>query len=387
MRKILSFLGIGLLALMLAVPASAAAKPIAVYINGSKVSFPAGSPYLKNNAVLVPFRVIFEQLGLQVLWNPATSTVTGTSADLSVSLKVGSSRATVNGIAKTLSTAPVASAGTTYVPLRFIAEATGGAAVWNPASQSVQITTKQATAEDKAAIQALITLSNQYFNEEKAKEFYSLMDSSQTYVEAIADLDASFKEYNLKSTIESFEIIDLKPNEATVYAVESLRRVSGPYTPDQEDEYLYTLIREKGGWRISSVESETTKILLTREEAMKSVTVPQADADAIKATINQYYKSLNDQSPAGVIAAMTSYGEEYDASVQADLEDFFATYDITYTTGATNIYYYSDKNAAIYVESKDKESGDSQTYEQGNIFILSKSDNGSWTIDDFNNIF
>lgn len=77
MKRFLSLLSISLLALILAVPAFAASKPIDVYINGSKVSFTAGSPYLANNSVLVPFRVVFEKLGLQVLWDAKTGTVTG----------------------------------------------------------------------------------------------------------------------------------------------------------------------------------------------------------------------------------------------------------------------------------------------------------------------
>lgn len=100
MKKLLSLLSISLLALILAVPAFAASKPIDVYINGSKVSFTAGTPYLANNSVLVPFRVIFEKLGLQVLWDAKTGTVTGKSSNLAISLKIGSNRATVNGTVK-----------------------------------------------------------------------------------------------------------------------------------------------------------------------------------------------------------------------------------------------------------------------------------------------
>ncbi|MFD1904243.1 hypothetical protein ACFTAO_38975 [Paenibacillus rhizoplanae] len=59
MKKLVSLLGISLLALVLAVPAFAADKPIKVYINGSNLAFTAGTPYLKDNTVLVPFRVVF----------------------------------------------------------------------------------------------------------------------------------------------------------------------------------------------------------------------------------------------------------------------------------------------------------------------------------------
>ncbi|WP_419885214.1 copper amine oxidase N-terminal domain-containing protein [Paenibacillus sp. B-A-8] len=388
MKRLLSLFSISLLALILAVPAFAASKPIDVYINGSKVSFTAGSPYLANNSVLVPFRVVFEKLGLQVLWDAKTGTVTGKSSNLAITLKIGSNRATVNGTVKKLTTAPVSSAGTTYIPLRFIAEATGGTAVWNSTSRSVQITTPVSKDKDEAAITALIRLSNQYFNEEKATSYYSLIDSDSSYAESVAELNESFKAFDIKNTIDSLEILDLKADEATVYTLESSRRTGGAYTPDTEDEYVYTLVRKNGSWKISSVESQSSTILLTREQALKTAAnIPQNDADAIKGTITKYYQAMNEENLTAVLSTMTSYGEEYDSSLKADLDDFFTSYDITYTPGISNVYFYSAKEAAIYVESKDKEASEEETYEQGLIYILSKSDTGVWTIDNTYNVY
>lgn len=387
MKKLLSLLSISLLALVLAVPAFAASKPIDVYINGSKVSFTAGSPYLANNSVLVPFRVVFEKLGLQVLWDAKTGTVTGKSSNLAITLTIGSNRATVNGTVKKLTTAPVSSAGTTYIPLRFIAEATGGTAVWNSSSRSVQITTPVSKDKDEAAITALVRLSNKYFNEENATSFYSLMEESSDS-ESVAELNESFKAFDIKNTIDSLEILDLKADEATVYTLESSRRTGGAYTPDTEDEYIYTLVRKNGNWKISSVESQSSSILLTREQALKpAANIPQNDADAVKGMITKYYQAMNEENSTAVLATMTSYGEEYDSSIKADLDDFFASYDITYTPGISNIYYYTAKEAAIYVESKDKEASEEETYEQGLIYILSKSDTGVWTVGNTYNVY
>ena len=382
LKKLVSIFSISLLALILAVPAFAATKPIDVYINGTKVAFTAGTPYLQNNSVLVPFRVVFEKLGLQVLWDAKTQSVTGTSSNLAITLKIGSNRATVNGTVKKLTVAPVSSAGTTYIPLRFIAEATGGTAVWNSTNRSVQITTPASKANDEAAITALIRLSNQYFNEENATKFYSLMDSEYSYTESIADLNSSFEIYDSKSTIDSLEILDINANEAIVHTVESLRWIGGAYSPDTEDEYLYTLIRNNGSWKISSVESQSSSVLLTREQGLKpAANLPQNDAEAIKNNINKYYQSMNEENPTGVLSTMTSYGEEYDSSLKDDLEDFFTSYDMTYTPGVSNVFFYSANEAALYVESKEKEASEEETYEQGLIYVFSKSDNGVWTID------
>lgn len=136
------------------------------------------------------------------------------------------------------------------------------------------------------------------------------------------------------------------------------------------------------------MESQSSTVLLTHEQGIKpAANIPQNDADALKGTISKYYQAMNEQNPTAVLSTMTSYGEEYDSSLKADLDDFFASYDITYTPGISNIYYYSAKEAAIYVESKDKEASEEETYEQGLIYILSKSDTGVWTIDDTYSIY
>lgn len=242
--------------------------------------------------------------------------------------------------------------------------------------------------KDEAAITALIRLSNQYFNEEKAISFYSLMDSESSYSESVSELNASFEVFDFKNTIESLEILDLKADEATVYTLESSRWIGGAYAPDTEDEYLYTLVRKNGAWKISSVESQSSTILLTREQALKpAANIPQSDADAIKGNITKYYQAMNEQNPSAVLSTMTSYGDEYDSSLKGDLEDFFASYDLTYTPGVSNIYFYSGNEAAIYVESKEKEASEEETYEQGLIYILSKSDTGVWTIDDSYSVY
>lgn len=382
MKRLISFFSISLLALILAIPAFAASQPINVFINESKLSFTAGSPYLENNSVLVPFRVVFEKLGLQVLWDAKTETVTGKSSNLTIILKIGSNRATVNGTVKKLTTAPVSSSGTTYVPLRFIAEATGGTAVWNATNRSVQITTPVAKNADEAAITALIRLSNEYFNQEQAISYYSLMDSEASNAESVAELNDSFAAFDLKNTIDSLEILDISADEATVYTIESSRRIGGAYTPDTQDDYIYTLVRKNGKWKISSVESQSQSILLTRDQLLRTAAnIPQSDGAAIKGTITKYYQAMNEQNSTAVLSNMTSYGEEYDASLMADLDNYFTSYDITYTPVVSNIYYYTATEVAIYVEVGSKEKGDPENYEQGIIYILSKSDTGVWTID------
>ncbi|MFF2911104.1 stalk domain-containing protein [Paenibacillus sp. NPDC057934] len=382
MKKLLSIMAAGLLALVMAIPAFAAEKPIEVYINGSKVPFASGAPYLQNNTILVPFRVVFEKLGLKVLWDAKTGTVTGTGKSLSVSLKIGSKVAMVNGTATKLPLAPVAKAGTTYIPLRFIAEATGGTAVWNPSSRTVNI--KASTSDPAAeaiAITDVIKLANKYHNEKNAEKYYSLIDPDSISDDSIADLKEQFKRYDQSTTIDNVEIIDLKTNEATVYTTETNRRTGGTYFPDQQYEYLYTLVRLGGKWKISEVESQNNVVLLTREQGLKPANVPQDDSVAILNNLTQYFQFMNEKDAKKVVSTMTSNGAENDDSLIGDFEEFFDSYDITYTPVVSNIFYYNAGEAAVYVESKVKEASEKVSFQTGSIYVLSKSANGAWTID------
>jgi hypothetical protein len=382
LKKYLTLMVAGLLALVLAVPAFAAAKPIDVYINGSKLSFTAGSPYLQNNSVLVPFRVVFEKLGLKVLWDAKTGTVTGTGPNLSVSLKIGSKLATVNGTVKKLPLAPVSSGGTTYIPLRFIAEATGGTAEWNPTTQTVQIKTSTSNpTADAVAITELIKLMNTYFNQKNASGYVSLLAPDSIYEDTLSNVKNAFDTYDQSITLDDLEIIDLKADEATTYTTETNRRKAGFYFPDQRYEYLYTLVRINGKWKVSEVENQGSTVLLTREQGLKTIDVPQADSGAIQDTIKKYYQFMNAKDVTNVVTTMTSGGAESDETLKADFEDFFDSYDMTYTLGVSNIFYYSAIEAAIYVETKEKEASERVSFQTGEIYVLSKSDKGVWTID------
>lgn len=115
-----------------------AEKPIEVYLNGEKLSFPI-DPFPENGTVLVPFRTIFEQLGLTVGWDHATQTVTGTKLGLSISFRVGEKAVTVNDEQMEFSVPSRVVNGTTLVPLRFISEVVGKEVIWDGNARTISI--------------------------------------------------------------------------------------------------------------------------------------------------------------------------------------------------------------------------------------------------------
>ena len=101
-------------------------------------------PIIINGRTMVPFRFIGEALDAFVDYNPTDKTVSYVLEGKNITLKIGSTTATVNGVNKTLEAAPVIlKTGRTIVPVRFISEAIGATVAWDAKTQKVTITFKK----------------------------------------------------------------------------------------------------------------------------------------------------------------------------------------------------------------------------------------------------
>lgn len=118
----------------------AANKRIEVNLDDKTLTFEK-APLLENGTTLVPFRPLFEAMGLEVGWNPADRKVTGTKDGLTVVMTIGSKTATVNGSSVPLLQAPKIVDGYTMVPLRFVGESTQALVAWNPYKPQILVYT------------------------------------------------------------------------------------------------------------------------------------------------------------------------------------------------------------------------------------------------------
>jgi len=121
-------------------PPVPAAQPIGVYLDGVPLSTDV-PPQLIDGRTLVPLRAIFEALGAEVDWNPATRTVTGTRGDTVVVLTIGSTTPTVNGQVVPIDVPAQIVDDRTLVPVRFVAESFGVEVDWDGNTRTVTITT------------------------------------------------------------------------------------------------------------------------------------------------------------------------------------------------------------------------------------------------------
>lgn len=123
--------------------AQTSAPYVRVFVDGSPVSFDQ-APVIANGRVLVPLRGVFERLGATVGWDPASQTVLAQRGATSVSLRIGSPQAFVNGQAQFMDAPALLVGGRTMVPLRFVSQTLGADVNWDAATSTVQIASQGA---------------------------------------------------------------------------------------------------------------------------------------------------------------------------------------------------------------------------------------------------
>ncbi|HEX6988593.1 MAG TPA: stalk domain-containing protein [Bacillota bacterium] len=102
---------------------------VTVELNGEVLALDPPA-FLFEGRTFVPLRGLFERLGAEVAFDPATSQITVTRGQRSVLLTLGSREAVVDGHPRTTDEPPLLINDRAYVPARFVTEALGDRADW-----------------------------------------------------------------------------------------------------------------------------------------------------------------------------------------------------------------------------------------------------------------
>ncbi|MDN4069133.1 N-acetylmuramoyl-L-alanine amidase family protein [Paenibacillus vini] len=120
----------------------AAAGSTSIYLDGKALELPKnGEVQNVNGNVMIPIRVVVEELGFVVDWDKKTRTITIQQSDTQLKLVVGQSTALVNGTKVKLAAAPKLVSDTTIVPLRFVGEQMGLTVTWDNVKKSAHLIT------------------------------------------------------------------------------------------------------------------------------------------------------------------------------------------------------------------------------------------------------
>jgi hypothetical protein len=147
-RRLSALAAAALLGAAVAIPAFAAG-PVSVTVNGNAANLNP-PPTERAGRVFVPLRGVFEQLGATVVYQSGVINATGRGH--TISLKIGSQQATVDGQQQTVDVAPFIIGASTYVPLRFVSQALGATVNYDGANRVVAISTNGNTAQAPSGV-------------------------------------------------------------------------------------------------------------------------------------------------------------------------------------------------------------------------------------------
>ncbi|WP_434751148.1 N-acetylmuramoyl-L-alanine amidase [Paenibacillus amylolyticus] len=147
MRKIVSVLLFSLLFLLALsnVGHAATATPqTKIILDGQELLLPSDVEVVNvNNNVMIPIRVVAENLKFNVKWDQKSQNVSIEQNAKVLSLNVGKKEARVQNVKVTLNTAPKLIKNTVVVPLRFVSEEMGLSVSWNNKEKIVGLTSTE----------------------------------------------------------------------------------------------------------------------------------------------------------------------------------------------------------------------------------------------------
>lgn len=127
-----------LLVLLLPLHTHAATNQTRIILNGQELSLPKDAEVINiENNIMIPIRVVAENLKFNVAWDQANQNVNIQEGDYSILLTVGKNEASVSNSIVRLNTAPQIVQNNVVVPLRFVSEQMGLGVAWNNSDKIV----------------------------------------------------------------------------------------------------------------------------------------------------------------------------------------------------------------------------------------------------------
>lgn len=143
MKKAVRTLILTVLALCVTQAAALAADSVSVQLNGEDIAFTYAEPRIVDGRTFLPVRAVFEEMGAEVSYD--NGVVTARRDGRTVTMTIGSAEAVVSENGETtpltMDVAPFIdpALGSTYVPVRFAAEALGSSVGWDADTRTVLI--------------------------------------------------------------------------------------------------------------------------------------------------------------------------------------------------------------------------------------------------------
>ena len=229
--------------------------------NGMCIQFTDAAPEITNNRTMVPIRAIMEDLGAEVTYENRTVTCILNGA--TITFPVGGTAATVEKDGETetvtLDSPSYLKNNRTYVPVRFISEASGYDVFWDNAARTAVIVDREAAV---AALDENLTILNEMMQKQyaqydfnKAYEIDYTLDGTVSVIDTIsgsknydfgADMTALWKgaDYEINGSLQLGDVIDALMDVGEIYADE----IPAELLPLLKDLDFSMILSSEGYW-------------------------------------------------------------------------------------------------------------------------------------------
>ncbi len=381
MKKILLATIMALFLASAAVPAFAekadAAGKTKVIIDDQPVVFRA-LPFIQDGTTMVEFRTAFEKLGYGIEWDGKTKTVTGTKGDSVIHLQIGSKKADIGGKESDLAVAPAAVNGVTFVPLRWIGEASGREVSWDNLSKTAYI------ASIEMQIEHVVKLNVQYMQDKNLDGEMSTVDEqSPVYKQTAAVMQQLFALYELQASLKDLQIVSVDGDQAVVKTITEVHKTSGPEFKDNQTTALQTLVRRNGQWKIFQTQPLKIDYLNADQYQQQQISLSADEQKKILDVVEQE-RALSEKEDFDALVKLYDPNLPNLANIIATGKYLAASYDLKIENEEVKILQATDTEAKVKITTKiTKVSGPAfNNLRSTSVETLKKDSTGNWLIAD-----
>lgn len=310
--------------------ASAAAKQpqsndVRVQFNGLSVSFGTG-PSIIDGTTFGDYETVFGLFGYGVDIDPESGMLDAVSSLHEIQLSVEGDMAFVDGKAVPAKGQLRETGDALLVGVRFVAEISGAEVKWDDKTRTVSLNQLKPTAEQEAAIYALLEKSAAAQTKEEA---LTVLTPDSPIRELLDTLSAEDLESVVtKTTILEKSILLYEPGLVIVQTKEDDKKVSGGFYADGESTMQYLLHEDADGdWGIydfgivDQVYHEPSKLF---DQAIQA---PAEVKSALDAAILARNQAVEDEDTDAYVATLNLAGAEAEAEIREMLEQNWASID------------------------------------------------------------
>ncbi|SFS46743.1 copper amine oxidase N-terminal domain-containing protein [Paenibacillus sp. 453mf] len=358
--------------------ASAAAAPqkIKVYLDDELMTFPV-TPAIKKGVTFVPFRALFEAFDYSVKWNNAEKRINADNGDVKLQLYAGKTTAHIDGQRTSLPAAPYIEKGSTLIPLRFVAEATGYTVSWDQSNKTIHISTSAGDEETQQKVDAFLKQFGTAESERDLNKVKSMLDPESLNYDFIVEYYEEFFKSQGTTTYSNIEIIDADEGMILASVTRTEIWTGGPFFFDltEDDVWLFLTESPDGSLKLND-ELSGYGYYHALDLIGHTPAVPAEDQTSIEETLRAQYEGYNNKDADLVLSTHDQSTWIYRSLKELFDSGFLNEVDYNLSASSINIVQYDANTAIVHAEESDIE-GDLT-----GMYYMVKTEDGSWLIAD-----